>query len=131
MKKICFLSLSLLFSLFFSCTAFKSDKEAEVLTAEYSLHIFQDTERGFDVFILLNHYSPKHKVKSIILKNRRFDKIETHQLDNSQVFIQAFLVLESSIIQNFVPPPPDNRKDGIVFEIENREIFKEINFKLK
>jgi hypothetical protein len=52
-------------------------------------------------------------------------------MDGTEIFIEQYFPLISQKILNFIPPKPDSRPDGIIFEIDGKEFFKEINFKLK
>lgn len=131
MKIIYFISLILGLNFFSSCQLFIENPMPEVLTAEYKLKTFNDTERGFEVFLVIKNIQPENHVKAIVLKNTRFEGIETHEMMKNQIFIDEFLLLQSSMILNFEPPMTDNRNDGIIFDINGEEHYKEVNFKLK
>ncbi|MFA7616570.1 MAG: hypothetical protein WA897_06315 [Moheibacter sp.] len=103
----------------------------EILTAEYELKNFNGTEQGFSVFMVIAKIQNTDKIKSILLKNNRFDSILTTQMTENEVFIDQFFPVNSQLISEFKSPETDSRSDGIVFEINGQEFFKEINFKLK
>ncbi len=130
MKIIYFISFIAVLNFFSACNLFIQNQTPEILTAEYKLKSYNDTERGFEVFLVIKNIRPEHKIKSIVLKNHRFDGIKSHEMMKNQVFIDEFLILNSSIIQNFESPMTDKRNDGIIFDIEGEEHYLEIDFKL-
>lgn len=131
MKYIFFICFIVGLNSFMSCNQLFQNQSPEILTAEYELKSFNETERGFQVFLVIEKLQPQCKIKGIILKNNHFESIESTEMLKNRVFIDQFLILQSNMIQNFKPPLTDNRKDGILFEIEGKEFYKEINFKLK
>lgn len=130
MKIIYFISFIAVLNFFSACNLFIRNQTPEILTAEYKLKSYNDSERGFEVFLVIKNVRPEHKVKSIVLKNHRFNGIKSHEMMKNQVFIDEFLILNSSMIQNFDPPMTDKRNDGIIFDIKGEEHFIEIDFKL-
>ncbi|MGB6092904.1 MAG: hypothetical protein WBF83_03995 [Moheibacter sp.] len=114
-----------------SCTNMAKESLPEILTAEYELKNFNGTEQGFSVFMVIAKIQNTDKIKSILLKNNRFDSILTTQMTENEVFIDQFFPVNSQLISEFKSPETDSRSDGIVFEINGQEFFKEINFKLK
>lgn len=130
MKIIYFISFIAVLNFFSACNIFIQNQTPEILTAEYKLKSYNDIERGFEVFLVIKNIRPEHKIKSIVLKNHRFDGIKSHEMMKNQVFIDEFLILNSSMIHNFDPPMTDKRNDGIIFDIKGEEHFIEIDFKL-
>lgn len=114
-----------------SCSIMAKDSLPEILTAEYELKNLNGAEQGFSVFMVISKIQKADKIKSIILKNKRFDSIITSQMTENEVFIDQFFPVNSQMISEFSPPTADSRTDGIVFEINGQEFYKEINFKLK
>lgn len=130
MKIIYSISIIMILNIFLGCNLLIQNKTPEVLTAEYQLKSYNGTERGFEVFLVIKNITSKSKVKSIVLKNHRFDELKTHEMVKNQVFIAEFLLFQSSMIQNFKPPMTDKRNDGIIFDIDGKEHYKELTFKL-
>ncbi|MFA5619766.1 MAG: hypothetical protein WDA08_05615 [Weeksellaceae bacterium] len=131
MKKICFLSMLILAGILSSCQNIVPHSAPEILTAEYEIKTYNDTERGYKIFVIVDKIPKDMQIKAIILNNKRFERFRIHPMEKNEFFIDELLLLQSRMIQNFEPPPTDSRKDGMVFENGNEEIFKEINFKLK
>ena len=131
MKNFYFLSCIGFLIWMISCQNVSGNVNPEILTAEYSLKQYNEFEKGFQVFMVIKNKKKNTKIKYIILNNRKFDKIETYDMEQKTYFIDQFFPLESMRIQNFSPPESDSRVDGIIFEIEGEEFFKSVNFKLK
>lgn len=131
MKKFWLIGLMILMLFQNSCTIRAKENLPEILTAEYELKNLNGTEQGFLVFMVISKIQKTDKIKSIILKNKRFDSIITTQMTETEVFIDQFLPVNSQMISEFKSPQTDSRSDGIVFEIKGQEFYKEINFKLK
>lgn len=131
MKKNWLIGLMILMLFQNSCTSMAKESLPEILTAEYELKNFNGTEQGFSVFMVIAKIQNTDKIKSILLKNNRFDSILTTQMTENEVFIDQFFPVNSQLISEFKSPETDSRSDGIVFEINGQEFFKEINFKLK
>ncbi len=131
MKKNWLIGLMILMLFQNSCTNMAKESLPEILTAEYELKNFNGTEQGFSVFMVIAKIQNTDKIKSILLKNNRFDSILTTQMTENEVFIDQFFPVNSQLISEFKSPETDSRSDGIVFEINGQEFFKEINFKLK
>lgn len=101
----------------------------EILTAEYKIITNDEFERGYRVF--LEFKTDKGlDVKVIVLKNRKFIFKEKGLKSDCCYLIDYYFPIESKLIQNFNPPKPDSRPDGIVFEINGKSYFYEIKFKL-
>lgn len=115
----------------FACNNSVKDNTPEILTAEYEIKSYNQTEQGFSVFMVIDKIPKSTIVKSVILKNHRFDKIISTQMTTTEIFIDQFFPVNSQTISDFVSPATDNRTDGIVFERDGQEFFKEITFKLK
>lgn len=131
MKKIWLIGWMILMLFQISCTNLAKAGLPEILTAEYELKNLNGTEQGFSVFMVIAKIQNADKIKSIILKNKRFDSIITTQMTEGEVFIDQFFLVNSQMISEFKSPETDSRTDGIVFEINGQEFYKEINFKLK
>ena len=131
MKKYYLFGCIVLMTLYFSCKNSITSSEPEILTAAYSLKSFGETERGFQVNIVINKRSEFAKVNSIVLKNKRFEKLNYDTIHKQKILINQYLPIQSIQIQNFNPPMTDERADGIEFDIEGRLLFIETNFKLK
>lgn len=131
MKKYYLFGCIVLMTLYFSCKNSITSSEPEILTAEYSLKSFGETERGFQVNIVINKRSKFAKVNSIVLKNKRFEKLNYDSIQKQKIEINQYLPIQSFQIQNFIPPMADERADGIEFDIEGRLLFIETVFKLK
>ncbi len=131
MKKFWLIGLMILMLFQNSCTIMAKENLPEILTAEYELKNLNGTEQGFSVFMVISKIQKTDKIKSIILKNKRFDSIITTQMTENEVFIDQFFPVNSQMISEFKSPETDSRADGIVFEISGQEFYKEINFKLK
>jgi len=131
MKNIWLIGLMALQLFQISCSSLAKKSLPEVLAAEYELKNLNGTEQGFSVFMVISKIQKDQKIKSIILKNKRFDSIITTRMTETEVFIDQFFPVNSQMISEFSPPSTDNRTDGIVFEINGQEFYKEINFKLK
>ena len=128
LNKIYFL---LLIGLVYSCAHFIKNKQPEILTAQYEVKTYSEFERGYEVFLVIGQFPENCKIKSIILKNKEFDDVQFTEMQKNEVFVEQFLPLQSKRIQNFEAPKTDNRADGIIFELNGEEFYKEINFKLK
>src|SRR5690625_2171047 len=85
MKIIYFISFIAVLNFFSACNLFIQNQTPEILTAEYKLKSYNDTERGFEVFLVIKNIRPEHKIKSIVLKKHRFDGINTHEMMKNQV----------------------------------------------
>jgi|26BtaG_2_1085354.scaffolds.fasta_scaffold00288_19 hypothetical protein len=131
MKKYYLFGCIVLMALFFSCKNSIPSFEPEILTAAYSLKSFEGTERGFQVHVVVDKLPESAKINSIVLKNKRFEKLNYDTIQKYKIEINQFLPIQSIQIQNFNPPMTDERADGIEFDIEGRLLFIETNFKLK
>ena len=131
MKKYYLFGSIVLWTLFFSCKNSITTSEPEILTAEYSLKSFEGTERGFQVYIVIDKLPESAKINSIVLKNKRFEKLNYDTIQKQKIVINQFLPIQSIQIQNFIPPMTDERVDGIEFDIKGRLLFIETKFKLK
>ena len=131
MKKYYLFGCIVLLALVFSCKNSVRSLEPEILSADYSLKSFEGTERGFQVYIVIDKVPESAKIKSIVLKNKRFEKLNFDTIQKQKIVINQFLPIQSMLIQNFVPPTTDERVDGIEFDIMGRLLFLETNFKLK
>ena len=120
------LIIPFVFGNLFSCQNYSINKKPEILTAEYEIKNFNGTEQGFDVFLVIGKIPEGVKIKSIVLKNRRFDKINSNTMTPNEIFIDQYLAVNSQMIKEFISPPTDNRRDGILFEDGNQEFFIEV-----
>lgn len=130
MKKYYLIGILIAFGIFNSCQNPMNSNEPEILTATYSLKSFPNSDQGFHIYILLKNMPENAKVKALVLKNKRFEKVDLKTLNNGLKEVNQLFLVNSIQIQNFIPPQTDERSDGIVFEVENRFLFKEIEFKL-
>jgi len=126
-KLIFFLSAMLICS----CANSAKVEIPEILTAQYEIKTYSEFEKGYEVFMVIDEFPNNCQIKSIVLKNKLFDDIRFTKMQEKEVFVEQFLPVQSRLIQTFQPPATDNRPDGIVFEIDGQEFYKEINFKLK
>ncbi|MFA7447381.1 MAG: hypothetical protein WCY77_02995 [Weeksellaceae bacterium] len=131
MKKYYLFGCIVLMTLYFSCKNSITSSEPEILTAAYSLKSFGETERGFQVYVVVDKLPESAKINSIVLKNKRFEKLNYDSIQKQKIEINQYLPIQSFQIQNFIPPMADERADGIEFDIEGRLLFIETVFKLK
>lgn len=131
MKNLNKLIFFVLAGIFFGCAGSPKTKIPEILTAQYEIKTYSEFDRGYEVFMVINQFPDECKINGIILKNKLFDKIQFTKMQTEEIFIEQFLPLHSKQIQNFSPPAADSRNDGIIFDMNGIEIYKEINFKLK
>jgi len=131
MKKIYLATVFIFLIVQYSCINAADKATPEIMTAEYEIRNYNQSEQGFAVFMVINHLPENCRISSIILRNKRFDNIITTQMNESDVFIDQFFPVNSQLLSDFTPPQTDSRTDGIVFEMECEKIFKEINFNLK
>ncbi len=85
MKKFWLIGLMILMLFQNSCTIMAKENLPEILTAEYELKNLNGTEQGFSVFMVISKIQKTDKIKSIILKNKRFDSIITTQMKCSSI----------------------------------------------
>lgn len=88
-------------------------------------------ERGYEVQIELISRTENLEVKEIIINRLRMSLSNLVQKDLDNWEIIGYLPVQSKLIQNFEPPRADSKNDGIIFEIEGKEYYQEIKFKLK
>ena len=116
-------------NLILACYSSVLSVEPEILTAEYKIITNDEFERGYRV--LLEFKTDKDlDVRAIVLKNRKFIFKEKGLKSDCCYLIDYYFPIESKLIQDFNPPKPDSRPDGIVFEINGKSYFYEIKFKL-
>ncbi len=113
-----------------SCQQNKIPFQPEILTAEYEIVTNDEFERGYQIFLEFK-MNKDLDIEGIVLKNIYFSFREKGIESECCYLIDRYFPVQSKLIQNFVPPKPDNRPDGIVFEIEGKQYFYEIEFKLK
>lgn len=101
----------------------------EILTAKYEIVTSGEFERGYNIWVdfKLDNYQA---IKYIILNHKRFDVKEITLNSHGYYIIEGYFPVESKMIQNFNPPKPDNRPDGIIFDVNGKAYFYEIKFKL-
>jgi hypothetical protein len=131
MKNLKLFCLILTFGWLNSCTTIPQTSQPEILTAQYEFKTHSETERGYEVFLVIDKLPASFSIKGIILKSKLYENIQFNKMDGTEIFIEQYFPLISQKILNFIPPKPDSRPDGIIFEIDGKEFFKEINFKLK
>lgn len=122
-----------LFALIFlwGCQSFQKILDAEILSAEYSIVTHSEFERGYQVFLNTKPLKKSVKMKYILLNQKLLNVEELDKQASGNFLIDAYFPIQSKMIQNFVQPLTDKRKDGIIFEIDGEENYKEIKFKLK
>jgi len=122
----------LIFLLLLSCQKnnWPLDEMPEILTAESGMWTMNEFEKGYKVYIKMQNVPEEAEIKAIVINKRKYERFQLPIYDGNTVEIITALTTESKMIQNFEPPKPDNRPDGIVFEIEGKEYFYEIKFEL-
>ena len=129
MKFLKFLVI-LFFLMLMSCQQNKIPIQPEILTAEYEILTNDDFERGYQIFLEFK-MNKDLDIEAIVLKNKYFLFKEKGIESECCYLIDQYFPVQSKLIQNFVPPKPDTRPDGIIFEIEGKAYFYEIEFRLK
>lgn len=112
------------------CQQNKLPIQPEILTAEYEIVTKGEFERGYEVFLEFK-MNRNIDIEAIILKNKYFSFQEKGIESDCCYLIDHYFPVNSKLIQNFEPPKTDNRPDGIIFEIDGKAYFYEIEFKLK
>lgn len=120
-----------LISILSGCEPTKKLHPAEILSASYSMVTHSEFERGYEVQIELIPRTENLEVKEIIINRLRMSLSNLVQKDLDNWEIIGYLPVQSKLIQNFEPPRADSKNDGIIFEIEGKEYYQEIKFKLK
>lgn len=118
-------------ALIFSCEKPLTQPQPEILTATYEIRAHSEFERGYEIFMVIDNLPETFSIKGIVLKNKLFGNIHHTNMTGKEIFIEQYFPLQSKMIHNFEVPFTDSRPDGIIFEIEGKEIYREINFKLK
>lgn len=131
MKKLNFFFLLIVIIQIVSCKSNIQLGQPEILTATYEIKTHSEFERGYDIFMVIDKLPESFAIKGIVLKNKLFENVHFTNMTENEIFIEQYFPIQSKMIHNFSAPKPDNRTDGIIFEIEGKEIYKEINFKLK
>ncbi len=131
MKNLKCLLIFLLTWIIFSCQKPYNPSQPEILTAQYEIRTHSEFERGYEVFMVIDKLPKTFSVKGIILKDKLFDKVHFTHMSDNEIFIEQYFPVQSGMIQNFEAPATDNRPDGIIFEVEGKEYFYNVNFKLK
>lgn len=106
------------------------EKQPEILTATYETMTKGEFERGYNVLLEMKNFPKSAELKQILLNKRVFDVDYFINSENGHLMVEEYLPLHSKMIQNFKPPKPDNRPDGIIFEIDGKTYFYEIKFEL-
>lgn len=127
MKFLKFLVI-LFFLMLMSCQQNKIPIQPEILTAESGIWTMEEFEKGYKVYIQMQNFPEEAKIKAIIINKRKYERFQLPIYNGNTVEIITVLTTESKMIQNFEPPEPDNRSDGIVFEIKGKEYFYKIKF---
>lgn len=137
MKFLKFLVI-LFFLMLMSCQQNKIPIQPEILTAEYEILTKDDFERGYNVFLEVNGTFGNELIKGIVLNhkllntNTFFNRVLLNENDKvEKATLDKYFPIHTQKIINFIPPPSDNRPNGIIFEIGGKEYFYEIEFKLK
>lgn len=119
----------LVFLMLISCQKNKIPIEPEILTAEYQIITKDEFERGYQVYLEFK-MNKNLDIEAIVLKNKLFPFKEKGIESDCCYLIDHYFPVQSRLIQEFESPKPDNRPDGIVFEIEGKTYFYEIKFEL-
>lgn len=113
-----------------NCQSSQSILGYEILSATYSDKSYEEFDKGF--LVSMEYQMPPNTQISHIILNRFKFKLENIDKNNQGNYVvDAYFPVQSKMIQNFTPPKTDKRKDGIIFEIDGVEIYKEVKFKLK
>src|SRR5690606_36406898 len=131
MKKLYYFILFITFGLWNSCAPNHRPSLPEILTAEYEIKAHSESERGYEIFLVIDDFPETTHIKGIVLKYKLFEPVYFNKMMENEIFLEQYLALISQKILNFNPPKTDTRPDGIIFEIDGKEFFKEINFKFK
>lgn len=102
----------------------------EILSATYSEKSYNEFDKGFLVNMEYQ-MPPNTQISYIILNQFKFKLVKIEKNNQGNYVVDAYFPVQSKMIQNFTPPKTDKRKDGIIFEIDGVEIYKEVKFKLK
>lgn len=119
----------LVFLMLISCQQNKIPIQPEILTAEYQIITKDEFERGYQVYLEFK-MNKNLDIEAIVLKNKLFPFKEKGIESDCCYLIDHYFPVQSRLIQEFESPKPDNRPDGIVFEIEGKTYFYEIKFEL-
>ncbi len=125
-----FLKLTGILFLMISCQQNKIPIQPEILTAEYQIITQDEFERGYHVFLEFK-MNKNIDIEAIVLKGKLFPFKEKGIESDCCYLIDQYFPVQSRLIQNFEPPKTDNRPDGIIFEIDGKAYFYELEFKLK
>src|SRR5690606_29324056 len=101
-----------------SCMTNQNPGLPEILTAETKIKTHSESERGYEVFLVINDFPETARIKGIVLKSSLFQPIRFTRMLENEIFIQQYLPVVSRKIANFRPPKTDSRPDGIIFEID-------------
>lgn len=129
------LSLNILLIIFsgliFSCQKSSISLKPEILTAQYEIKTHSEFERGYELFVVIDKIPANPIIKGIVFQNKQFENVHFTKMSENEIFIEQYFPIQSKMIHDFYPPKTDSRSDGIIFEIEGKEYFYEITFKLK
>lgn len=131
MKKLYYFILFITFGLWNSCAPNRQPPLPEILTAEYEIKTHSESERGYEVFLVIDGFPETTQIKGIVLKYKLFSPVYFNEMIENEIFVEQYFPVISQRMLNFNPPKTDTRPDGIIFEIDGKEFFKEIKFKLK
>lgn len=132
MKNLKIIALVFVSIFLFSCQKgnWSLDEKPEILTAQYKTVTNGEFERGYEIKLELNSLPNNFEIKELILNKKVFEIRDIDISKSEIVKVEGYFPVHSRLIQNFIPPKPDNRSDGIIFEINGKEYFYEIKFKL-
>lgn len=131
MKKMKVLMDFILIGLIFSCQKSSISIRPEILTAQYEIITHSEFERGYQLFLVIDKMPNNPIIKGIVFKNKLFENVQFTKMSDNEMFIQQYFPIQSKLIHKFSTPKTDSRSDGIVFEVEKKEYFHKVTFKLK
>lgn len=131
MKYLKILLIFIFTGMVFSCQKSTIPLKPEILTATYEIKTHSEFEKGYEIFMVIDKLPESAVVKGIVFKNRLFENIHYTKTRENEIFIEQYFPIQSQMIENFSPPKTDSRPDGIIFEIDGKEYFYELTFKLK
>ncbi|SMC45509.1 hypothetical protein [Moheibacter sediminis] len=117
--------------LIFSCQKSSIPIKPEILTATYEIRAHSEFERGFELFLVIDKIPENPIIKRIVFQNKLFENVHFTKMTENEIFIEQYFPIQSKMIQDFSPPKTDTRSDGIVFEVDGKEYFYKVTFKLK
>lgn len=131
MEKLKIICVFMILGFIFSCQKPTVLSKPEILTAQYEIKTDSEFERGYELFVVIDKIPANPIIKGIVFQNKLFENVHFTKMSENEIFIEQYFPIQSKMIHDFSPPKTDSRSDGIIFEIEGKEYFYEITFKLK